>query len=867
MKRCAEKNAKVSRLLIDFICNLITVIKLFAGKSCEITFYLTKWFKSSNKKIYNISYTHSIHSTNPSFSFLYIFFDILGLISLFFNISFYESCPQILKRLLIRYLRQFRSVILRFYWVLKLIIFILCLFCLIFMSVYLIIQYLKNEYQQLEGFDFPTHIIPFQLIICVPVQVLIDNQDKLDIEKEINLLRMNSFTELEKLTNFDRFEKGIHKMAIKYATREIEIKYKIDKNIVIFRSFNYPIDSHNNHSNFNFLLRCFRIDFDFSSLQNTHLKHYEILYSLSNLEFILDHNFYVVYPLSINHNLTSLEHNLIFDPYFSKTTVNKKTDCIHYKFKKYNCESKFECWDQCQNYLHLKKYKNLTIQSVVYKDKIKRPLDQVYFITYRDEEIFEKCKSKFTKKNCHADYFSISKDVKMNLKCKKFLMRLHYKHFTVIDNPVLTLPDLIFNNLFNFTCIFIGLNAKKLFSIIFVLLKRYRLSKTFELLKYTKILVCFLGFSAHLYFIFFNALTEDFIKIQEYSYPNILELPNLILCFEYDETKIDLNRRQTTDYLDQLTKELNLSFFKNISYLDENYDERIYTPYQQTFEKGLDHIHWFYFLNLKCFEFVFDKIKNDRFLYLLNSMNFVNFKFDKEKVLGYYNLSSSFDFYIISRKNNTEELNEMLKVNFKYYNDTKSSTILLNQILYTIKVEDKISFLRQPFSIFYDSIDLDDTTEYIRAIKRDLKKWNFKTKEIAMFGNEDHFEFDDEKFSQYFFQIKNVSDCNAFHSINYQREFFLSSMLTKEKSNDSDYDFKLFLNPFINTVRLKNRNSHSKFIIIELTCLNFYYNFGIFHLYLHMQNVLKLLLKFYYLILSLKTSLERSRDLFLLRRI
>lgn len=724
------------------------------------------------------------------------------------------------------------------------------------LSLLQIFQFSKKDLDQTEIFDFPNRIIPFYIMVCVPVQVLIESKTKPDLKAEIDLLSKRSFDEIEKLTDFEKFEKGILKISTKHASKKKNVDYYINRNVTIFRGFDYKFA---NQIDSNFLTRCFRIDFKIEELR------YEMLFSLSMLQIKIDFDWYIIYPLDMHQSLHSTCPFLVEDPYLFKLTVSRKFDCRNYHLEK-KCRSKNDCVNHCINEQYLTRYGNLTTQSIIYKSTISpnKTYGDVYFVRSLNKKIVEECKSKLSEPGCFSTFFLVEEKQLINLRKRRVEMHLYYQDLLIADNPYMSLSDLIFNYLMSFQLIFFGLNINDLLLFIFMLLKKLKFHKILKIFNHIKLMICLIGLSIHLYFVVYETLTEELVKIKGFSYARTVPLPNLAFCFLYRE-EIDLDTKLTVSYLDSLTKNLNFSFFKNISFLDEKYNINLYQPKYVKEPSPSDRIEssWFYYQNFKCFEFFFKPINNNRFLHYLNNLNFVNIKFNRKLILDYYNETSGFKFYFANKKEKRSELNSIHKVYFKY--GKGNSRISFNQKMYVIKVKDRLRYLKQPLSIFYESVNLDDTTEYVRKIEKDLEKFKIKTRTIPVYRNlKEDIEIDDHLFEQYIYQLKNVSDNNSFKIINYERKFIFDSKHEGEMYSNRNYDVCFFLSPFKTYLIAKNRNTFTKFLINILNSFGFWFSFSIPDIPDILNKFFSLILKSYGFFLRIKIILKKQRDLSLL---
>ena len=847
--------------------------KLCEKISCRLIIYSLD-ISNSNQETFNITFRLEFSEGVPFFSNFSFVFDFLSLIALFFNISLFVTVPdfafRLIRKLFFVYLKTYRrylpvAYLRRIYWTLKISIFSLCLSLLISFSAYRSVQYALANYEVLKSSSFPTEVSPFYLVVCVPVQMFVNNRADLNLQLENDLLRTKSFAELENLTNFDLFRKGIERIYVKYATVRTNINYSINEDKVLFRNYKFGQKG-------NFLTRCYEITLDMKKIDT---RRYEMLFSLSKLRLKAKFHWFVVIPLVSNRQLSLQSEGLFLKQDFVKITFIRKSDCLDYEKSNLNCSSRSTCTDQCILERFRETHLNLTTFTVVEKGEINQTdLNKIYFNNTIDEQIQMECRSKSIDKSCLTEYFQIKNSKAVDLKDKRFVMDLYYSEIIVNEVPFLTLGDLLLNNFLNFLSIFFGFNMAKLFALLFSLLKKFKLVKFPKLYKWFKCLVCLLGFIFHCYVLFYNALYGDLIYIEEFSMFKEIPIPNLIFCFEFDEEKIDSNQKLTYAYLDELTKDINFNFFRNLSFLDENYeyisvdqDELIKGNESTGKLEGLDR---FYLINLKCFQFRFRPIKNSRYLYLMKDLLFAKINFDKDAILKcpiYQKSNTSFEFYFINKKANTHELNGIDKLTIELYNrnDSKQLSSIASKLV-VFKQQDIFSYVKQPLSLLFETVNLNDTTDYVDELIRSLQKFNLKTRYIPMFGDSDKLEIDDLLADQYYLQFQNVTDFSSPRVIEFDRKIFFSNFI-EEQADLDDYDLYFYLSCVYTLTTVTNRDSPSKVVIQVLNCLSFWFNFCVLDIYLYILKFFELFLKLYKLLLVLRSKLKASCDSIVLHQL
>lgn len=719
--------------------------KLCDKVSCT-TFQILIYLSLDNQKTFNITVDYTLSQPKPFISDFILIFDSLSLVALMFNFSLLVTFSAFTFRLIRKFFYLYLKIYGRYlpvaylrksYWALKISTLSLCLSLLISFSVYRIVQFAEHNYDYIESTSFPTEIIPFYWVVCVPVQMFLRESTELDLRLENELLANHSFAYLENLTSFGQFELGIEKIQIEYATIVKEVKYSINKEKVLFRNYDYKL---NGSKDSNFLTRCYEIEFDTKGMDK---RRYEMLFSLSDLRLKANFDWFVVFPLVRNRKMNYKSRGLFSKRNFKKVTHKRNLNCTDYEKFYRDCSSYGSCSDWCVLDKFRAKHSNLTTFAVVEESKINQTdLTRLYFNRTFDQQISEDCNIEFKSSNCYTEYFTIEDSQPKNLKNETFLMNLYYSHHMTYQEFDLTLHDLLLNNLLNFLSIFLGFNVGKLFA----LLKKLRVFKLPKLYKYFKLLVCLLGFSFHIYVLLNNALSGNLVYFVDFSRFKVLEIPNLIFCFKFNEDEIEPNRMLTYAYLDELTKDLNFSFFRDLSFLDEDYEMVHYQFHRKDKAKEkLQKVYWFYFLDLKCFEFKFRPIKNDQYAYLLNWLRLACLKFNKEVILNYYNLTTSFDFYFINKEPSTHELNGIDRMTLNSDSKNGSKQLLsVDSNLVVFKQEDIFTYVKQPLSLVFETVNLNDTTEYIQELLRGFKRFGLKTKEIPLFteGEEKNQEID-----------------------------------------------------------------------------------------------------------------------------
>ena len=665
--------------------------------NCVIRYYSTTKLVFSNLRNYTLQYGTRTITARPVLTRNTFIFESIGLVVLFLNCSLNETSPQLLNKLVHYCFCKYRAMFDRNYRKLKFAILLLSLMLLVGFSLYSIASCLNFTYKNIASIYYSISISPFYLVICLPVQNFIPDQSELSADEELKLIESRSFAEIEHLSNFEKFEHGIVDFYIKYASKRKKVKYTLDRTKVWFMHLNYRLE---NRSDSKFLYRCYKLDFNIREFR------YEMLLSLSELNFVLKFNWFLIYVLSTNQRFS--KSNLPIDPELSlyKMTSEKMNACTNYETYDENCNSRASCIDHCINESYLKKYGNLTTSTaVIYKDALSAnySFDKIYFKQIVDLRLEENCTNKFKEVDCIEEIYRTFQQPTKNYADKTIKINLYMIQYRLHHRPDLSYSTLLLN-LITLASIFVGLNFHKLLHLFIGVLKKYAFrrlrpggrlrwlngtirryyanqSNKFKknLSRYLIFLICQVGFSIHLYLIIDEVLYGELsVRMVPSAFQNI-RVPNIIMCFETNQSLIDPHRRLTVGYLNELTKDLNESIFEAISFFDENYQ-----MYELSGEDESNLVQFFYFLDLKCFEIKFEPIANTRYLYLLNEMVFVKIKFNLPAIHRFYATMNRTSLFFVNKKCDTNELNRMERLDLNLTNGTLQDTYFIHQEIFQV---------------------------------------------------------------------------------------------------------------------------------------------------------------------------------------
>lgn len=156
-----------------------------------------------------------------------------------------------------------------------------------------------------------------------------------------------------------------------------------------------------------------------------------------------------------------------------------------------------------------------------------------------------------------------------------------------------------------------------------------------------------------------------------------------------------------------------------------------------------------------------------------------------------------------------------------------------------------------PFSLIEESVKLNDTTEYIEKLRRNFDHlYNLKTRSLPLESTDDRNGSGDDTliadglFEQFYKQKQNVSDNTQWTDPNFNREFYYTHAI-RWKTYSEDYHFLLFINAFVNSMEITNKNNYQKLICVMLNSLSIWFNFCILDAYVWLEGLICFIIALY----------------------
>ena len=333
-----------------------------------------------------------------------------------------------------------------------------------------------------------------------------------------------------------------------------------------------------------------------------------------------------------------------------------------------------------------------------------------------------------------------------------------------------------------------------------------------------------LGSIYQTYYILNEIINEELDQSQHYELLETLKMPEIIFCFSFNESLIDMNHKLTGNYLDEITKDIRIeTVFDTIRYFDNNRKNEWITL-KSNFTGDQFRIEQFFLSNEKCFKIILEmEYHRDQF----------HFFFESNVLEIFFNRKFINRVFFMTKPKNKIQFSKLIKLNFKYTNRFVKS-VLISQELFELKYYDKFNFIKNPLSVFYGE---NDAAHYLSNLLNNFKRSfnHLRTLKLPLEENH-HFsgEVDDDLFEQYYLQVQKIIDNYLSTDSNYQRLLAINYYLEENKySQTPDFIFNLIF--YKKVITITNRDNHIRLIINLLNILSIWFDLGVLdlHIYVH----------------------------------
>lgn len=815
-------------------------------EQCKKEDCLRSFFFEHKTELKNMMFKAKILISNLDFGI-----NIAVLICILINISFYQVCSMFFKAIAlkmqniksfkkklekcIKYLRRFKY----FKWINSFATLTISLILASYLFCILVKTYNEDEIVEKEIFVYSIELEPV-IVVCVPV-LLKDYFRKgfIDVRKEINYVNNKSLLQLEKLS-YDILNDTLDGIYLEFKNQKQHVDWFIDSKILFKRIYDG-------------FSRCFRITV------LPYEKRYQQQFLDSYIIFEFKHDWYDLFLLSKDEPFTAKSSKI---HKYGNLKIKKKkyirlksNKCVNYKKTRSNCATKFSCIDHCIQTEFYKVLKNVSPWSIIDKESLKDKWSDIYldYNPYFFLKINDTCYDLNKLDDCEKILFEIDRTQQLNSDVEKIYKKnrldLYYNVSYYIEDTSSVYKLLL--DLLNVASILFGINLKGLLTMIYCLLGSNFKVKIKKIYPHFVTLLCFIGFLTHLYFIFAKIVSNDLTMSQYYNTMDSYVMTNNVFCIKMDANHGDENRRLSGNYLEEINQNLKADFFfKTIKYFNE-VNEWIELNRTTNFTNGQFKIDAFYLIDQKCFELVLDMEYQRR-----------NFLFKRDFVLGIaFNETFTIQHPNVSyltRIKNTHRFSRTIDLKLFDKKTNEKQIQFINQELFHMIYYDKFSFIKNPLSLFHD-FSLKDIDKYMENLIIDFEKnLGLMTLLLPLKAKDFDRTIDDELFTQFYNQRKNVTDHSNLS--NYERLIAFNHLKRErnlKKYSDPYFEFSFVF--FKKIFKISNEDySYSKLILDTLNALAFYLNVEVLDLHSYFCKLIDPIHLSFNLFLKVKNSLYHA---------
>ena len=488
-----------------------------------------------------------------------------------------------------------------------------------------------------------------------------------------------TFAKLEKSTDH-LFEKSVNRIYLEFMHKQVPVNWTLQQK-VLFK--NNPFC----------LMRCFQL-----TIYPKEPK-YQSLLSISKLVVELNTVDHAIYLLPDGERFNSESFRFYQKWNFAKNIV-KRTErggkCVHYQTAYPDCNSQANCFDRCFHRKFSKTYGGISTRLP------ETVIDKEFFTEdewgrYRpneDADVYwnftKECRTNYSAPSCEEMRFESNEAVRKEERPGRTnRIDLYYEINGLIEEEP-SWGKLLFD-LLGIQSICFGMNAWKLsialYCLITIRFTRIRFKHQKRLYFAVVRLGCLASAIYHIYSIFNNLVKAPMIHSQRFEALDQIDFPEIVLCFSIDKSRIDPNRKLTGDYLDELTKELNVeTLFERIAYLNEsrqwnNLDLNSTSRSQFRLEKT-------FFIQKKCFKLIYPMRFNRGHFRFLDGTEALRVFFHRNV------FEKQMYVYFFTTVMNTVQLSKIFELRPSY--SGVMSSFFVRQAFFEIRWEDKFNLIKNP---------------------------------------------------------------------------------------------------------------------------------------------------------------------------
>ena len=758
---------------------------------------------------------------------------LFGLLTLFTGTSVVSALPHLMSLTTKKLKGRDRVYFVRYFPKIK-----PCL--VVFSSIFVLVQSILMITDYYFEKHFPNRTIiwnfssePFSVIICLPIETLIHNE--IETGRKSLILADLPFDELEKKTR--SFENCVKKIKLLHGNRMKNLNWTLTEK-VLFKNSSF--------NQMKYLSRCFRIELDFEDLK------YRKMMPFYYLTIRFNTQFREVYLIERRQSFSSGLVDFKGDYFVQKTT--EKTMPAS---RKANCgkEDRKKQIDKCINQQFVKEHSALPLNSVVDKDDFGDEINRLKFSEANITSIEQTCVETYRdRKSCEEVYFKESLK-RMSSYCKTSI-RLNLNYEDSISSQIDQSSIKLVLAILNVESIFFKNNIASCLIFLLAVLKRtFKLNwSSNKLDRFLVLSICLAGFMTHNVFVFKGIIEDELAQNGYFQMMRQFTLPNTVFCFDLSKFELDENHKITGNYLNRLTEELRLgNIVEKVMYFNRTHDKVFRPPNNlSSYSDSEITIRPFYLLAFHCLEFQLNVKLDESDFYLLVNKFILRIYF-KHSFTNQTNRT-----YLFYRQPGQKQVSDMLE--YKIGPDRSRHRPIYEIVLERIEVDkvDHFENLKDLQRLFFGKRRTSNVNEYLNEMQAkfgDLE--NLTTNEIPLEQGDLSKEIDNELFKQFYIQVMNVTDHQQPISLESNLVFF--NFYSKRIDLDLFTFFQFTILPISKRVEISNNENFAKLIQDILISLSLWLNISIADLLVHLNLLLGVPLRVYFLLVKVRTKLVSLR--------
>lgn len=659
--------------------------------------------------------------------------------------------------------------------------------------------------------DFSMTAEPFGLILCIPIEVLMNrsvigraqfiqenNETNFVYNSKIDLEQM-TFGQLEGLTE-QKPDSIVEKIVLAYGAKEFEAEWNISTR-VIFRSGIYRVRRSEIHG----LLRCFQVNFKFKR----EMKFMAIM-TIAMFKVHLRQKIFAAYLVGKDEFSSSVP---LFNTDFSIMKISHRhshasltANCIDYDEivqSNIRCKGRGYCNDVCKTREFLRTHQRIAINSVLNKEMFEEYLlSKTYFSTKVDKLIEANCARNYSRQECYQEEFWAT--LKSGFHYKKPIFELDIYFQKTFVKELEQSPGKLLINILNLISILWAGNIFRTLTVSFKVVRMIFRIKWHKFYNFFFFLICVCGLGVNIFVVFNEIINSELVDSGFVVKLRQTQLPTLIFCLKFDEHLIDEQHMLNGKHLRTLTSRLTYeSVFKRIAYYNKTHFVDL--KLNQTADSPIS-LATFYYFNMKCMAIENSLVYSISDLYFKNDTYvlrvYLNLKLEnrERKIYALYNSKEKRQFnevytFRIGKADNYTIDDAGRKDFYRVNEDDPMHKYKIKLERFDLVVDDKFQNLKRPMRMLCRNEDIFDPDTYLEKMKRNFNdRYRLTTKAIPLLESEFDFKnyaINEPLFKQFYLQVQNYSDNYYPQNLNSEREVwnFYTQKFIDNLPEEPDFEF------------------------------------------------------------------------------